>query len=62
MANVFFRQNKMDVANSLYAEVGKTKGHPLYTWQFFSVLFPMFFLFLTAFDVMVTISSASVAF
>lgn len=62
MANVFFRQNKMDIANSLYAEVGKTNGHPLYISQFFSVLFPMFFLLLTAFNMMVIISSASIAF
>lgn len=59
MANVFFRQNKMDIANSLYAEVGKTKGHPLYISQFFPVLFPVFFLFPIAFNMMVTISSAS---
>lgn len=28
MANVFFCQNKMDIANSLYAEVSKSKAHP----------------------------------
>uniref|UniRef100_A0A8D2NPH2 ZMY12 protein n=1 Tax=Zosterops lateralis melanops TaxID=1220523 RepID=A0A8D2NPH2_ZOSLA len=29
MANIFFHQNKMDAANSLYTEVGRTKNHPL---------------------------------
>uniref|UniRef100_A0A8C6IUK2 Uncharacterized protein n=1 Tax=Melopsittacus undulatus TaxID=13146 RepID=A0A8C6IUK2_MELUD len=29
MADVFLRQNKLDIANSLYAEVGNTKSHPL---------------------------------
>lgn len=29
MANVFFCQNKMDIANSLYAEVSKSKAHPV---------------------------------
>lgn len=43
MANVFFHQNKMDAANSLYAKVGRTKNHSLSFCQLFLVLFPKFF-------------------
>lgn len=43
MANVFFRQNKMDTENSLHAETGKTKAHlGIFLSSFFSVLFPVF--------------------
>uniref|UniRef100_A0A803YFK4 Zinc finger MYND-type containing 12 n=1 Tax=Meleagris gallopavo TaxID=9103 RepID=A0A803YFK4_MELGA len=48
MANVFFHQNKMDIANSLYAEVGKSKTHPLsisqLTFFFSCVLFQYYFI------------------
>lgn len=60
MANIFFRQNKMDAANSLYTEVGRTKNHPLNFSQLFLVLFPMFFPF--PFNEMMTISNVSVTF
>lgn len=45
MANIFFHQNKMDAANSLYTEVGRTKNHPLSFSQLFLVPFPKFFPF-----------------
>lgn len=38
MANVFFRQNKMDIADSLYAEVSKTSTHPVSVSLFFFFL------------------------
>jgi len=59
MASVFFRQNKMDVANSLYTEVGKTKGCPLHISPVFSCALSNVF---PAFNIMVTISSAGLAF
>ncbi|KAK2526697.1 Zmynd12, partial [Columba livia] len=42
MANVFFRQNKMDIANSLYAKVGKAKGYPLSIYMISQVLLGFF--------------------
>lgn len=61
MANVFSRQNKMDIASSLYAEVGKSKAHPVSISQLtFVFFFPRVLfndsLFLTAFNMMATIS------
>lgn len=59
MANVFFCQNKMDIANSLYAEVSKSKAHPVSISQltfFFSCVLSNVSLFLTAFNMMATIS------
>lgn len=58
MANVFCRQNKMDIADSLYAEVSKTSTHPVSVslFFFFCALFNVF-LFLTVFNMMVTISA-----
>lgn len=42
MANLFFRQNKMDIANSLYAKVGKAKGYPLSIYMISQVLLGFF--------------------
>lgn len=58
MANIFFHQNKMDTANTLYTEVGRIKNHPLNFSQLFfgalSKVFPF------PFNGVMTISSVSV--
>lgn len=54
MANVYLQQNKLEVADSLYAKVGKAQGHPPAISQVFSVLFLLFLMSLAALCVLVT--------